>query len=80
MSEDTPVEEVVHKPDEVKPVAEVPAPIQQPEEHKDDLRQIIDELSGRVNSLEASISTLLETGSEKDSTPHGRPWTARRLF
>lgn len=80
--EKDPITETVDKPDEVKPDDDAPAPITtDTDPPKDDVRDLVKNLADKVDSLEAQISTIVETGGERDSVPGGgQPWTAKRWF
>lgn len=82
MSEDTPVKDVVDKPEDVKPVSAAPAPVDpDPEPPKDDVRDLVENLAAKVDALQDQIAGIVESGGERDSVPGGsKPWTAKRLF
>ncbi len=80
MSEDTPVEDVVKNPDEVKPTEETPPSVDKPENNESDLKSVIDGLTERVSSVETIVESLTTDGTT-DSVPGGKqPWTHKRWF
>jgi hypothetical protein len=75
-------EKIVDKPEDVKPVDDAPPPVNADNEApKDDVRDLIKNLTEKVDGLETMINTIVETGGERDSVPGGRtPWTHRRFL
>lgn len=75
-------EKVVDKPEDVKPIEDAPPPVDpNPEPPKDDVRDLIKNLSDKVDGLEQAVAGFVESGGERDSTPGGKaPWTHRRMF
>lgn len=78
----TVVEDAVDKPDTIKPTDDTPPPVDpDPEPPKDDVRDLIKNLSDKVDGLESMVNSIVETGGERDSVPGGgTPWTHRRFL
>jgi len=78
----TVVETTVDKPETVKPIEDVPPPVTtDTEPPKDDVRDLVKNLSDKVDELTNTVNSLMETGGERDSVPGGSvPWTAKRWF
>jgi len=71
---DTPVEGT--PPPVPEPPKEEPAKETRPE---DNTKELLSELSGRVDTLAAQVAVLTDPG-EQDSSPVKPPWTHRRVF
>ena len=80
--DDTVVEDTAKNTEDVKPVSAVPAPVDpNPKPPKDDLRDLVENLSAKVDDLAGQLAAVVETGGERDSVPGGsKPWTAKRIF
>ena len=64
------------EPETPKP-SETPAP----EGLHDNTKELIAELSGKVDALAATVSDIITHGSDQDdSSPVKPPWTHRKLF
>jgi hypothetical protein len=71
---DTPVGETVDHPEHANPAPEVtPPPVTPPAEAHDDLRDTVNHLSEKVETLTEQVAALLPL--EQDSQPVKKPWT-----
>jgi len=81
--EDVKPSDVVPKPEETTPAPEhTPPAVPEPEAPKDDTRQVVNELTAKVDALAETVKTLVESGVEQqhDTSPVKKPWTHRPFF
>lgn len=69
--------------DDGPPKVTEPEPVPDPPHHDppaDNTRELIAELSGKVDALAATVSSILTHDTGDDTSPVKPPWTHRKLF
>lgn len=74
---DKPVKEVVPtEPEDTKVTPETPPVVTPPANANDDLREVVNGLSSKVEELTGIVTGVLASGGgQPDSTPVKKPWT-----